>query len=176
MTAIDDLVSIDQVASGRECLSTGDDDLAADYFRIAYRTEIARIVAGLDADASPGPLLVRPWSLSDMWAGWTALSLYHRANRDGIKKVEFYSDLSPHSPECSTQGYFWIDRLNAHGVLTRLLMPDAFLHVHTELARNPVVRSLLPDLVSALRASGQCGEAAHHEAEVHKFDGVARWR
>lgn len=174
MTSIHYLASIDQLTSGRECQSTGDDDLAADYFRIAYRTEIARIVAEIDADASPGLQLVRPWSLSDFWAGWAALSLYHRANREGIETVELYSDLNPQSADCATQGCYWVDRHSTKGASTRVLMPDAFMHVHSELAINPVVRALLPDLIKALRTSGQCEEAARHETEVRNFQIVAR--
>ena len=175
MTSITELRSIDQVASGRDCRRTGDHDLAADYFRIAYRTEIARIVDETDVEAILELHLVRPWSITDIWAGWAALSLYHRANREGLEAVEFYSDRVPQSSECAAQGCYWTDYRNPEGVLTRILMPDVFLHVHTELARSATVRTLLPDLIQSLFTSGQRTEAAQHEAEMHTLQAVRRW-
>lgn len=175
MTAIHDVASTDHLEQGRECLRTGNPDIAADFFRLAYRTEIARIVAEMVADAGPGLQLVRRWSLDDMWAGWAALSLYHRARRDGLERVEFYSDLAPQSAACATQGRYWIDRNAPGGAPTRLLMPDAFLHVHTQLARNRAVQVFLPDLIQALRASDQLHEATRHEVEASAYQVVARW-
>lgn len=159
----------EHVETGRACLLSGDPDLAADFFVIAYRTEIARIVSEIRVSACPRLQLVKPWSYRDEWAGWAALSLHHRARREGLDRVELPEDVAPGSEAFMAHGMWWLDRYQNSGAGVRTLMPDAFLHVHTRLGRSRIVRALLPNLIEALRLLGRMPEAIRHEIELEVF-------
>jgi hypothetical protein len=168
-TLIDSMNPISQgcarehVCAGDLSFSLGDTGIAVDYYFLAYRTEIARMVAEMACTRYRQLRLNVPWSYEDEWAGWALRSFHHRAQREGFSATRIFADIAPGQRGYELQGEYWRDWAERPGKRVRMIMPDAFAYVLEELARSTIIRRLSAGLLKALCAVGANTHAVRHQ-------------